>query len=126
MHFIWPIFFNSANIKYLLSLMCVICSNGNEVVANSGYTNVCFSINSLLKMLPRHFLYFHCSNLIMTFDKDFMKKSYHFLTSSRFLLYRKILRSGNCWQLNDYRKYHLNNFQNLQTNVFLSAFVCKM
>ena len=47
----------------------------------------------------------------MTFDKTFMKKSYHFLTSSKFLLYRKILRTADRWQLNDYRKYPLNNSQ---------------
>ena len=86
MLFIWMIFFQSANTRYLLLLMSVICAKGNEAVTNSGYTNVYLTINGPLKMLPRHFRHFHCSNFKMTFDKNFFKKSYHFLTSSKFLL----------------------------------------
>ena len=75
--------------------MSVICAKGYEELANSGYPNICFTINSLLKILPRHFRYFHCYNFKMTFDKDFLKKSRHFLTSSKFLLCHKLLRSGD-------------------------------
>ena len=74
MHFIWQIFFNSANTRYLSSLMCVICAKDKEVVANSGYTNICFTINGFLKIVPSHFRHFHCFNFKMTFDKHFMKK----------------------------------------------------
>ena len=70
-------------------------------------------------MLPPHFRYFHCFNFKVTFDKNFLKKYYHFLTPIKFLLCRKILRSGNRWQLNYYRKYPLNNSQNVQ-----KKFVC--
>ena len=52
----------------------------------------------LLKMLPHHFRYFYCSNFKMTFDKNFLK-SYHFLTSSKRLICRKLLRFGNRWHL---------------------------
>ena len=44
------------------------------------------TINDPLKILPCHFRYFHCSNFKMIFDQKFMKKSYHFLTSSKFLV----------------------------------------
>ena len=67
-------------------------------------------------MLPRHFRYFHCSNFKMTFEKYFMKM---FLTSSQFLLYRKVLHSDNRWQFNDCRKYHVNNSQSLQKKFFV-------
>ena len=109
MHFICPIFFNTANTRYLLLLMCIICANVNKVVANSGYTNICFMINIPLKMLTRRFPYFHCSNFKMTFVKNFIKESFLFLTSSKFLLCRKSFRSGNGLQLNDYPKSPLNN-----------------
>ena len=99
MHFIWLIFFNSGCTRYLFLLMCVICAKGKEAVANSGYTNFCFMINDPLKMLPFHFRYFQCSNFKITFDKNIYEKSYHCLTSSKFLLLSlKILFSGNRWQ----------------------------
>ena len=46
----------------------------NEAVTNSGYTNICFTINGPLKMLPLHFRYCHFFKCKMTFDKNFMKK----------------------------------------------------
>ena len=119
----WLLFFNLSNIRYLLLLMSVIYAKGNEAVTNSGQTDVCLAIDGSLKILPRHFRHFHCSNFRMTFDKNFVKKSYHFLTSSKFLLYRKNLHSGNRQQLNDYPKYHLNNPQNLPKNVFFVSFI---
>ena len=36
-------------------------------------------------MLLRHFLYFHCSNANMTFDKNFMKKASIFFQVSTIL-----------------------------------------
>ena len=128
MHFIWPIFFNTANTRYLLLLMCIICANVNKVVANSGYTNICFMINIPLKMLTRRFPYFHCSNFKMTFVKNFIKESFLFLTSSKFLLCCKIFRSGNSLQLNDYRKCPFNNSGNflyLKWRFFLKDFFNK-
>ena len=124
MHFIWLIFFNFANIRYYcVLLMSVICTKCIEAGTKSGYTNVCFTINSPLKMLPRHFWYFSCSSFKMTFDKNFMEKATIFLTSSKFLLRHKILGSGNRWQFNDYSKYPLNNSQDLQKTAF---FVCRV
>ena len=66
-----------------------------------------------LKMLPPHFRYFHCFIFKMNFDKNLMKKL-PFLTSFKFRLFRKISCFSNRQQLNDYRKYSLNNSQNLQ------------
>ena len=42
--------------------MYVIDAKSNEVMAKPGYTNVFFTINGALKMPPRQFRYFHCSN----------------------------------------------------------------
>ena len=82
---------------------------------------VTLTFNTSLKMLFCHFRHFHCSNFKMTFDKNYFKKSYHFLHPSKFLLCCKILISRNRWQVNDYRKYPLNNSQNLHTqNCLLS------
>ena len=72
--------------------MSVIYAKGNEEVTNSDHTNVCFTINGSLKILPRHF---HCSNFKMTFDKNLMKKSYHFLTSSKFYYVAKFCVSSS-------------------------------
>ena len=73
-----------------------------------------FMINNSLKMLARHFPYFHCSNFKMTFVKNFIKNSFPFLTSSKFLLCLKIFLSGNgLLPKNDYRKCPLNNSRNL-------------
>ena len=58
--------------------MSVICAKGNEAVTNSVYTKVCPTINNPLKMLPRHFRYFHRSDFKMTFDKNFMKEKLPF------------------------------------------------
>ena len=118
MHFIWPILCNSANTRFLFLLMCVICAKGNEVVANSCYTNICFTINVPLRMLPRHFWYFHCFNFKFDFRQKIYAKNCHFLTSSKFRLCRKTLRSGNRWQENS---GPLNNYRNLQKNIFLFA-----
>ena len=90
-------------------LVCLICAKNNREVAKSGYKNVYFTINSLLKMLPHHFWCFHCLNFKKTFDKKKLKKTTIFLTSFKFLLCHKILRSDYRWQLNDYQRYPLNN-----------------
>ena len=62
-------------------LMCVISANDNKTVAEWGYTNVSFTINSPLKILLCYFRYFHCSNINMTFVKNFMK---NYLSSDGF------------------------------------------
>ena len=67
-----------ANIRYLRISMSVICAKGNKAVTYSGHTNVYFTINGPLKMLPRHFRYFHCSNFKMTFDKTISSMSQNF------------------------------------------------
>ena len=56
----------------------MICAKGDEAVTNSGYRNVYFTINGPLKMLPRHFWYFHCSNFKMTFDQKKIEKKQPF------------------------------------------------
>ena len=89
-------FFNFTNMSICFINVCNMHQAGNESKTNSGYTNVCFTINGQLKMLPCHFRYFHCSNFKMTFEKHFMKM---FLTSSKFLLYRKVLHSDNSQSL---------------------------
>ena len=81
----------------------------NEEVTESDYSNVCFTINSPLKVLPLHFWYFHCSTFKMTFYKNFMKTA-----TLPFCNPFQNLRSGNRWQFNDYQKCTLNNSQNLQ------------
>ena len=75
MHFIWPKFFNSANSTYLFLLICIIRPRGNKARAKSGYTIICFTINGPLKMLPRNFWYFHCSDFKMTLHENLMKKA---------------------------------------------------
>ena len=114
MHFIWLTFCNFTKITYLLLLMSVECTIVNKAVANSGCMNVCCTLNFPLKMLPPHFRYFHCFIFKMNFDKNLMKKL-PFLTSFKFRLFRKISCFSNRCQFNDYRKYSLNNSQNLQT-----------
>ena len=42
--------------------MCVICAKHTKALANSGYLNLYITKNGRLKMLARHFRYFHCSN----------------------------------------------------------------
>ena len=74
MNFIWPIFFNFANTKYLFLLICVIYAKGNEALVNSDYARVCFTISNLLRMLPRCFLCFHCSNFKIFFDRKIFEK----------------------------------------------------
>ena len=70
-------FFNLANVRYLFLLMSVICLKGNEAVTISDYTTVWFTINSPLKMLPRHFRYFHSLHKKMKFSiKGFFGKCY--------------------------------------------------
>ena len=73
---------------YLFLFMCVICAKCNEAVANSGYTNICFMTNSPLKRVLHHFRYFYSSTFKITFDRDFMKKSCHFLISKNFLFWQ--------------------------------------
>ena len=128
MHYVWQIFFNSANTTYLFSLMCLICPKSNEAVLNLSYSIVFFTINTPLEMLPWHFWYFLCSNFKMTFDKFtfFLTKSDRFLTCSKLLLCHKILLSGIHCHLNDYQKYHLNNSWNLPKCVFCQLCICKL
>ena len=82
MHFAWSIFFYFANLKYLLFSAFVICTKGNRVMANSGYTNIRFRIKSQLKMLFCHFWYFNFFNFNMTFVKKYIKKLQFFKTKS--------------------------------------------
>ena len=51
--------------------MCLIFTMDNEAVANGGSTNICFAINSTLKML---FHYFYYSSINVTFVKNLMEK----------------------------------------------------
>ena len=41
--------------------------------------------NVPLKIPPCHFRYFHCPSFKTTFEKDFIRKTYPFLVSSRFI-----------------------------------------
>ena len=70
--FIRPIFLNSVHIRYLFLLIFAIRAKGKKAVTNSGYTSICFTIKQ--KMLLDHFWYFHCSNFIIPFGINFMKK----------------------------------------------------
>ena len=58
--------------------------------------------SSLLKMLLRHFRYFHFYNINMTFVKHFIKNlslfKTHFYCLSKVLRCYKVLWSGNCWK----------------------------
>ena len=120
MRFIWPILFNFANTRYLFLLVCVICAKSNEAVENSGYANVCFTINSLLKMLPLHFQYFYCSNFKMIFGKNFMRKAtiFNFFQISN--MTAKFYFLVIFVQLSDYRKYPLNSSRNLYKTLFFA------
>ena len=63
--------------RVFVFIMSVIYAKCNKTVVSSGYADVCYMINGPLKMVPRHFCYFHCSNdnFNMTFDrKNFVKK----------------------------------------------------
>ena len=64
----------------MLLLMSVICAKGNEVVKNTGYTNV-YDKRPAENCTSSVFSLFQYK---MTFDKDFLKKGYHFLTSTNF------------------------------------------
>ena len=75
--------------------MSVICAKGNRTVTSSGYTNVCFTIISPLKMPPYHFCYFHCSNFKISFDKNFEKK----LSSFNFFQISTISQNFAFWHL---------------------------
>ena len=101
------------------SLMCIIYAKCSEAVANSGYANVCSTINNPLKMLPRHFRYFHCSNFQITFDKkSFVKK----LPFSNFFQISTMLQNITFCQQNG---GPLNNYQNLQKTSVLFAYITK-
>ena len=89
-------------------------SNGNYRLNK----HFCITINGPLKMLLRHFGYFHCSSVKMTFNENIMKKNCHFFTSSKFLVCRQTLRSGNRCQENG---GPLNNYQTLLKKSF---FIC--
>ena len=89
------IFFNSANTRYLLLLMCVIYSKGNEAMVNSGYASVCFMINYSLKMWPCCFLYFHYSNFIMPFERKMFEKKLPFFN---FFQIFTMLENFTFWQ----------------------------
>ena len=76
MHLIWSIFFNFTNIRLVLLLMCVISTEGNKVMTNSGYVNVFFVINGPLKrlLIIIDFLFFQ-----LWHDSKIWSKNYLFL-----------------------------------------------
>lgn len=63
----------SLPILRLFLLMYLICTKGNKPVSNWGWTNLSFTINSLLKMLLCYSWCFHFSNINMTFFKIYKK-----------------------------------------------------
>ena len=65
----------------LFLLMCVIYAKDTKALPNLGYLNLYFTINDRLKMLARHFRYFHYSHFFQFFHfrylhcSNFMEKA---------------------------------------------------
>ena len=88
------ILLNSASIRFLFLLMCVICTKSKEVVPNPCYTNICFTLNYSLKMLSGHCQYFHYFNFKMTLTKILWAKQPFF----NFFQILRISQNFTFWQ----------------------------
>ena len=98
-HFIWLIFSNFASTRKILLLMYVIHASFNKSVKNASHTNVWFTINNPWKVVIRNFCHFFH---IIIFAKKPRKKLPFFKincqTSSKVLIYPKVLEYANPWQ----------------------------
>ena len=74
MHFIWLVFSNFTNIRYLFLSISAIYAKDNKALENWGYSKVYLAINDPLNMQLWNLRYFHFSSINMTFVKHFMEK----------------------------------------------------
>ena len=74
MHFIWLVFSNFTNIRYLFLSISAIYAKDNKALENWGYSKVYLAINDPLNRQLWNLRYFHFSSINMTFFKHFMEK----------------------------------------------------